>query len=135
MELWDNSNNIGDPVKLNTKKYLALMESIRNAKDKDLENTDEVEFTENQEVDKKAENVIKAMIEKLKEKLGESDLEKCSAAWKEFVNIKHKEDEAIEDYVSRFERTETKMKNIGIKMPNKVLAIHLVMKSNIEPPI
>ena len=47
VELWDNSNNIRDPVKLNTKKYLALMESIRNVKDKDLENTAEVEFIEN----------------------------------------------------------------------------------------
>ena len=61
VELWDNSNTIGDPVKLSTKKYLALMESIRNAKVKDLENTAEVEFTENREFDKKAQNVIKAM--------------------------------------------------------------------------
>ena len=77
VELWDSSNKIGDPAKLNTKKYLALMESIRNTKDKDLENTVEVEFTENREFDKKAQNVIKAMMEKIKEKLGESDLEKC----------------------------------------------------------
>ena len=90
VELWDNSNSIGDPAKNNTKKYLALMESIRKAEDPDLERTSEVEFVENQEFDKKMENIIKAMTKKLKEKLGESDVEKWSAVWKEFVNIKQK---------------------------------------------
>ena len=70
VELWDSSNNTGDPIKLNTKKYLALMESIRNAEDKDLENTAEVEFMENQEFNKKAEDFIKVIMEKLREKLG-----------------------------------------------------------------
>ena len=65
VELWDNSNNVGDPEKLNTKKYLALMESIRKAEDQDLERTAEVEFVENQEFDKKVANVIKTMIDKL----------------------------------------------------------------------
>jgi len=76
VELWDNSNNVGDPTKLSTKKYLALMESIRKAEDQDLERTAEVEFVENKEFNKKTENVIKAMMDKLKEKLGESDVEK-----------------------------------------------------------
>ena len=69
VELWNNSNNIGDPEKLNTKKYLALMESIRKAEDEDLERTAEVEFVENQEFDKRAADVIKTMIDKLREKL------------------------------------------------------------------
>ena len=36
VELWDTANDVGDPIKLNTKKYLAIMESIRNANDKEL---------------------------------------------------------------------------------------------------
>ena len=47
--LWDSSNTTGEPAELNTKKYLAVMASIRNAEDKDLEKTAEVEFMENQE--------------------------------------------------------------------------------------
>ena len=126
VELWDSSNNTGDPERLNTKKYLALMESIRNSEDKDLERTAEVEFIENQEFDKKV------MMDKLKEKLGESDVEKCSAVWKEFVNIKQEGIEATKDYVARYEQTEMKMKNVNMKMPNRVLAIHMMMKSNME---
>ena len=78
------------------------MESIRKAEDKDLKRTAHVEFVENKEFDKKAENVINAMIQKLKEKLGDSDLEKCLAVWKEFVNIKQKENESVKDFVARF---------------------------------
>ena len=58
VELWDNSNNMRDPEKLNAKKYLALMESVRKAEDQDLGRTAEVEFVENQEFDKRAANVI-----------------------------------------------------------------------------
>ena len=47
VELWNSSNNIGDPAVLNTKKYLALMESIRKAEDEELEKVAEVEFVEN----------------------------------------------------------------------------------------
>ena len=82
------------------------MESIRNAKDRDLENTAEVEFVENLEFNKRADNVIKAMIEKLKEKLEESDIEKCSAVWRDFVNIRYDKNKVIRDYIIRFEQTE-----------------------------
>ena len=37
---------------------------------------------------KKGESVIKKMVEKIEEKLGQTDLEKCSDAWLEFINIK-----------------------------------------------
>ena len=47
VELWDSAKNIGDLTKLNTKKYLVVMESIRKAEDRDLERTAEVEFVEN----------------------------------------------------------------------------------------
>ena len=36
----------------------------------------------------------------------------------------------MKDYVARFEQTETKMKNADMKMPDKVLALHIMMKSN-----
>ena len=66
VELWDSANNTGDPTKLNIKKYLAVMESIRKAEDRELERTAEVEFVENREFDKKAKTVVRAMIDKLK---------------------------------------------------------------------
>ena len=73
------------------------------------------------------------MIDKLREKLGKSDVERSSAVWKEFISIKQKEDEVMKDYVARFEQTETKMKNADMRMPDKVLALHIMMKSNMEP--
>ena len=69
VELWNSSSNVGDPTILNTKKYLALMESIRKAEDKELEKVAKVEFVENIEFDKTAENIIKIMMEKIGEKL------------------------------------------------------------------
>ena len=36
VELWDNANDVGKPEMLNMKKYLAFMDSIRNAEDKEL---------------------------------------------------------------------------------------------------
>ena len=133
VELWDESNNSGDKKTLNTKKYLSFMESIRNSEeDDDLKNVAHVEFVENKDFDKKAEDVIAAMIKTIKEKLGISDLEKCSNVWKEFINIKKKPTKSVKEFVTRFEQTETKMKNVNIKIPDKVLAIHLMMKSNME---
>ena len=44
VELWDNANDAGEPEKLNMKKYLAFMDSIRNAEDKELERMAEIEF-------------------------------------------------------------------------------------------
>ena len=77
--------------------------------------------------------MLLTMVDKLREKLGESNVEKSSAVWKEFTNIKQKEDEIMKDYVARFEQTETKMKNADMRMPDKVLALHIMMKSNMEP--
>ena len=97
--LSDKSNNIGNPAILNHKKYLALMECIRNTEDKELKRTAKVEFMENQEFNIRAKGVINAMIQKIKEKQGESDLEKCSVGWKEPRDIKQERNETIKDYV------------------------------------
>ena len=51
------------------------------------------------------------MIDKLKEKMGESDIEKNTKAWGEFLNIQQEGKETTKDYVSRIEQLETKMKN------------------------
>ena len=76
---------------------------------------------------------MRAMIDKLKEKLGESDIEKSTKAWREFLNIQQEGKETTKDYVSRIEQSEMKMKNASIKMPDKVLALHMMMKSSMEP--
>ena len=55
------------------------------------------------------------MIDKLKEKVGESDMEKSTKAWKEFLNVQQEGKETTKDYVSRIEQLETKMKNASIK--------------------
>ena len=76
--------------------------------------------------------MIKDMLQKIKEKLGQTDLEKCSDAWLEFINIKQKPEESASSFVTRFEKVETQLNNVKIVIPNKALAIHLMNRSNME---
>ena len=92
----------------------------------------QVEFKENQAFDKKSENVIKNIIEKIKEKLDKSNLEKRSDAWLQFINIKQDVNESAQSYVVRFEQVETQLRNVKITIPNRALAIHLLRRSSLE---
>ena len=42
VELWDKSNNTGDPAKHNLKKYIPLMKCKRNTEDKKLKRTAQI---------------------------------------------------------------------------------------------
>ena len=103
--LWDSSNTTGEPAELNTKKYLTVMASIRNAEDKDLEKTAEVEFMENQESNKKTDIVMSATTKKSKEKQEKFEVETCSAVREESVKIKQEGNEAMKDYTAGFRQT------------------------------
>ena len=130
--LWDESNT-GTDVGLKAKKYLKFVESIRKSEDSsDLQNMVQVEFVENESFDKKGDSVIKTIIEKIKEKLGQTDLEKCSDAWLEFINIKQEPEENAKSYLARFEKVESQLRNVKITIPNKALAIHLMNRSSME---
>ena len=130
--LWDESNAaLSDSIR--AKKYLKLVDSVRKSENcKDIQNLVKVEFVENHEFDKKGVDVIKTIVNKIKEKLGKSDIEKCSSAWIDFINIKQGTDEAASAFVSRFEKVESQLRNVKIVIPNKALAIHMMNKSNME---
>ena len=129
VRLWDESNSVTE----NGKKYLKLVESVRNSEEsEDLKHLVQVEFVENEAFDKKDANVVTKMLDLIKEKLSKTDMEKSTEAWLNFMDIKQKKDESIKDYVARYEQAETKLKNVQIKIPNKALAIHLMQKSNLE---
>ena len=67
--LWDESN-VSKLDGWNAKKYLKFVESVRKSEDcSDLQNLVEVEFVENLSFEKKSDDVIKSMINKIKEKL------------------------------------------------------------------
>ena len=68
----------------------------------------------------------------IKDNLGKSDLEKSTEAWTKMMEIKQEENESIKDFVSRFEQAETELKNVGIVLPQKALAIHIMKKSNLS---
>ena len=130
--LWNETIN-GSSESIRAKKYLKFVDSVRKSEDcKDLQNLIEVDFVENQSFDKKGEDVIKTIVEKVKEKLGQSDIEKCSDAWLDFINVKQELDESAQSFITRFEKLETKLRNVKINIPNKALAIHLMTKSNME---
>ena len=94
ISLWDESDT-GDYEGLNAKKYLKFVDSVRKSEDcSDLKNLVEVEFVENETFNKKSDTVIQSMLTKIKEKLGKTDLEKCSEAWLAFINIKQEPDES-----------------------------------------
>ena len=131
--LWDESNASSEPG-WSAKKYLKFVESIRKSEEcSDLQNYVQVEFVENTEFDKKSDSSIKSMVTKIKENLGQSDLEKCSDAWVKFISIKQDAGESTKSYVARFEQTEALLKNVSIAVPNKVLGIHLLHKSSLLP--
>ena len=130
--LWDESNT-GNYAGLNAKKYLKFLDSVHKSEDcDDLKNLVQVEFVENAAFEKKGVTVIKDIITKIEEKLGQSDLEKCSDAWLKFINIKQDSSETATSFVTRFEQAETQLKNVNITIPNKALAIHLLNRSAME---
>ena len=132
VSLWNESIK-GLDESIRAKKYLKLVASVRKSENcLDLQNLVEVEFVENQSFDKKGERVIEDILEKVKEKLGQTDIEKCSDAWLEFINIKQEANETAPSFVTRFEKAETKLRNVKIIIPNKALAIHLMNKSCME---
>ena len=132
VKLWDESNNL-DGASGNAKKYLKFVDSVRTSEEcEDLKSLVQQEFVENKDFDKKTDDVIKQMVKKIGEKLSNTDLEKSTEAWVEFMNIKQGDDEDAKAYVTRFEQAETKLRNVKIKVPNKALAIHLMNKSNLE---
>ena len=129
--LWDDCNRIG--VSIGAKKYLKFVECVRSSEESDdLKNLVEVEFVENHDFEKKDDAVISTMIQKIKEKLGQTDIEKCSEAWIDFINIKQEPEEASVTFLSRFEKVEQQLRNVNISIPNKALAIHLMNRSNME---
>ena len=130
--LWDDCNS-GASEALRAKKYLKFVDSVRKSEEcKDLQNLIEIEFVENHAFDKKGELVIKTIVEKVRDKLGQSDIEKCSDAWLDFINIKQEQDESAQSFVTRFEKVEASLRNSKIVIPNKALAIHLMNKSSME---
>ena len=132
VKLWDESNTLtGDAA--TAKKYLKFVDSVRESEDcDDLKSLVHVEFVENVDFKKKDCDVIQNMVKKISEKLSNTDLEKSTEAWVEFINIKQEQDENTKAFVTRFEQAETKLKNVKIKVPNKALAIHLMSKSNLQ---
>ena len=130
--LWDESNTGNDPG-LSAKKYLKFLDSVYKSEGcTDLKNLVQVEFVENETFDKKGASVIKEVVKIVEEKLGQTDLEKCSDAWIQFINIKQEPGESANSFVARFEKAETQLTNVKIIVPNKALAIHLMNKSNME---
>ena len=133
VQLWDDTNKKcdGNIANLSAKKYLKFMNSVKDSEDcDDLKKLAQVQFKENQAFDKKSENVIKNIIEKIKEKLDKSNLEKCSDAWLQFIDIKQDVNESAQSYVVRFEQVETQLRNVKITIPNRALAIHLLHRSS-----
>ena len=133
--LWDECySDSGKAQLIGTKKYLKFLESVYKS-----ENCDElislvrVEFVENESFDKKKATVVKDAVTVIKNKLGKSDLEKCTDAWLEFINLKQDVNESAVSYVTKFEKIESQLRNVSISIPDKALAIHLLSRSNMDP--
>ena len=53
--------------------------------------------------------------------------------WKQFITLRQEENEETKYYIIRYEQIETKMRNANMKIPDKVLAIHMMTKSSMGP--
>ena len=91
----------------------------------------DINIVENLEMVKDSEDNIKTFFKMASENLGKSEMEKSTEAWTKMMNIKQKENESSKEFVIRFEHAETELKNVGIKLPQIALAIHILQKSNL----
>ena len=134
MELWDDTNTSENNTdNLNAKKYLKFMNSVKESDDcEDLKKLVQVEFKENEAFNKRSKTIIKDIVKIIRLMLEKSDLEKCSDAWVQFMNIKQEADESAQCYIVRFEQVETLLKNSKIVLPERALAIHLLNRSCLE---
>ena len=126
--MWDESHKGEGLAKT---KYLNFMENVRKSECDELKKFVDTNIVENLEMVKDSEDNIKTFLKMISDNLGKSDLEKSTEAWTKMMNIKQKENESPKEFVMRFEQAETELKNVGIKLPQKALAIHILQKSNL----
>ena len=129
VEMWDEAQKGEGLAKT---KYLNFMENVRKSECDELKKFVDTNIVENLEMVKDSEDNIKTFLRMIFENLAKSDLEKSTEAWTKMMNIKQKENESPKEFVMRFEQAETELKNVGIKLPQKALAIHILQKSNIS---
>ena len=128
VKMWDECNKEESVVQ----KYLNFIDSIRTSEKCDeLKMFVEVNIVENKMINKEEDNTIKEVLRIIEGSLCKSDLEKSTSEWTRFADIMQKEGENVRDFVIRYEQSVTGLKNVGIILSQKVLAIHLITKSNL----
>ena len=128
--MWDESNKGSEN---SSQKYLNFIDSVRSSEEcDDLKRFVEANVVENKNLEKEKDGVVLEVLHLIEQNLGQSDLEKTTDKWTQFINFNQKSGESIRDFVTRFEELVTGLRNVNITLPQKALAVHMITKSNLS---
>ena len=111
-------------------KYLQLLEALQSSGRKKEKQRIELE-TQNGMLDPADENIILAVVDKMKKWFGKTKIDEASEAWKSFRDIARNKEEPIDDFLFRFETAESKMRQAVVQIPNQILALQLLEGINV----
>ena len=77
------------------------------------------------------ENVIKEIILKRDKWFGKPKLDEACEAWKDFKDIKRDKNEAVDDFILKYETCESNLKCSEVELPQLILALQLLESLNI----
>ena len=118
--LWDECHSgSGNAQVIGAKKYLKFLDSVYKSEDSELLSLVRVEFVENEGFDKKKDTAVKDAVDIIRKKLGKSDIEKCTDAWLDFINLKQEAEETASSYVTKFEKIESQLRNVKKNIPER----------------
>ena len=78
-----------------------------------------------------AKRVVATCLTKLESWYGKSKADSCIESWRKFRDIKMEQSENVVDYIRRFEENIAKMTSLNLNIPDKIVGIQLVDRSNL----
>ena len=112
-------------------KYLQLLESLQQSERKREKQRIELE-EQNGYLKPENDDIILKIIDKLKEWFGKTKIDEASDSWENFIDLKRKESEKLDDFLLRFETTESTLRSSAVELPNVVLALQLIKSVNVN---
>ena len=120
-----------DSIEKSKGKYLQLLESLQQEGRKKEKERIELE-EQNKLIEPESENVVAEIITKMEKWFGKPKLDQACDAWRQFKEIKRGESEPVDDFLLKFETSESNLKCSAVGLPQLLLALQLVESMNIS---
>ena len=119
-----------DIVEKGKGKYLQMLEALQLSERKNEKRRIELEeqngFLKPEEAD-----IIERVIEKLEKWFGKTKIDEASDSWEKFIEMKRSDTEKIDEFLLRFETSESQLRNSAVELPNMVLSLQLLKSVNV----